>query len=43
MIHHFCFGANNAKRAARFYGPVPAVLGLRRMNMRDGSLTYAAE
>jgi catechol 2,3-dioxygenase-like lactoylglutathione lyase family enzyme len=40
MIHHVSFGTNDAERARSFYDPVLAVLGIRRMAMRDGSVDY---
>ena len=40
MIHHLSFGTNDAERARAFYDPVLAVVGIRRMAMRDGSVDY---
>jgi catechol 2,3-dioxygenase-like lactoylglutathione lyase family enzyme len=40
MIHHVSFGTRDAERARAFYDPVLAVLGIRRMNIRDGSVDY---
>lgn len=40
MIHHVSFGTSDAERARRFYDPVLAVLGIRCMGTRDGSVDY---
>jgi catechol 2,3-dioxygenase-like lactoylglutathione lyase family enzyme len=40
MIHHLSLGTNDAERARAFYDPVLAVVGIRRMKMRDGSVDY---
>lgn len=40
MIHHVSFGTSDAGRAQKFYDPVLAVLGIRRLNVRDGSVDY---
>ena len=40
MLHHVSLGTNDAARAAAFYDPVLAVLGIRRLGERDGSLDY---
>lgn len=40
MIHHVSFGTNDAERARTFYDPVLKVLGIRRMDMRDGAIDY---
>lgn len=40
MIHHVSFGTSDAERARKFYDPVLAVLGIRCMNMRNGSVDY---
>ncbi len=42
MLHHVSLGTNDAVRAAAFYDPVLAVLGIRRMRMRDGSVDYGS-
>jgi catechol 2,3-dioxygenase-like lactoylglutathione lyase family enzyme len=40
MISHLSLGTNDAATARRFYDPVMAVLGLRRLGDRDGSVDY---
>ncbi len=40
MLHHVSLGTRDADRAAAFYDPVLAVLGMRRLNLRDGSVDY---
>lgn len=40
MIHHLPLGTNDAARARRFYDPVLAVLGLKLLADKDGSLDY---
>ena len=40
MLSHVSLGTNDADRAAAFYDPVLAVLGIRRLGARDGSLDY---
>jgi len=40
MIHHLSLGTNDAARARRFYDPVMAVLGLKLLADKDGSLDY---
>ena len=40
MLSHVSLGTNDAARAAAFYDPVLAVLGIRRLGERDGSLDY---
>lgn len=40
MIHHLSLGTNDAARARRFYDPVLAVLGLRLLADREGSLDH---
>lgn len=42
MIHHISLGTNDSVRARRFYDPVMAVLGLKLLADRDGSLDYGA-
>jgi catechol 2,3-dioxygenase-like lactoylglutathione lyase family enzyme len=42
MFHHLSLGTNDAQRAAAFYDPVLAVLGIRRIDMRDGSIDYGS-
>jgi catechol 2,3-dioxygenase-like lactoylglutathione lyase family enzyme len=38
MLSHVSLGTNDAARAAAFYDPVLAVLGLRNICERDGSV-----
>ena len=40
MLSHVSLGTNDADRAARFYDPVLAVLGLRNLGERDGAIDY---
>ena len=40
MLSHVSLGTNDAARAAAFYDPVLAVLGIRKLHERDGSLDY---
>ncbi len=40
MLHHVSLGTNDAARAAAFYDPVLAVLGIRKIDERDGSIDY---
>ena len=40
MLSHVSLGTNDAVRAAAFYDPVLATLGIRRLHERDGSLDY---
>ena len=40
MLSHVSLGTNDADRAARFYDPVLAVLGLRKLDERDGAIDY---
>ena len=40
MLSHVSLGTNDAKRAAAFYGPVLAVLGMRQLREREGGLDY---
>lgn len=40
MLSHVSLGTNDAARAAAFYDPVLATLGIRKLNERDGSLDY---
>lgn len=40
MLSHVSLGTNDAARAAAFYDPVLAVLGLRKLDERDGSVDY---
>ena len=40
MLSHDSLGTNEADRAARFYDPVLAVLGLRKLDERDGAIDY---
>jgi catechol 2,3-dioxygenase-like lactoylglutathione lyase family enzyme len=42
MLSHVSLGTNDAARAAAFYDPVMAVLGLRRLGDRRESLDYGA-
>ena len=38
MLSHVSLGTNDATRAAAFYDPVLAVLGIRKLCERDGSV-----
>lgn len=40
MLSHVSIGTNDAVRAAAFYDPVLATLGIRKLHERDGSLDY---
>ncbi len=40
MLSHVSLGTNDAARAAAFYDPVLATLGIRKLHERDGSLDY---
>jgi len=40
MLSHVSLGTNDADRAAAFYDPVLAVLGIRKLDERDGSIDY---
>lgn len=40
MLSHVSLGTNDADRAARFYDPVLAVLGMRKICEHDGSIDY---
>jgi catechol 2,3-dioxygenase-like lactoylglutathione lyase family enzyme len=40
MLSHVSLGTNDAARAAAFYDPVLAVLGMRKLGERDGSIDY---
>jgi len=40
MLSHVSLGTNDAARAAAFYDPVLAVLGMRKIGERDGSIDY---
>jgi len=40
MLSHVSLGANDADAAQRFYDPVLAVLGMRCLSKRDGSIGY---
>ena len=40
MLSHVSLGTNDATRAAAFYDPVLAVLGIRKICERDGSVDY---
>ena len=40
MLSHVSLGTNDAARAAAFYDPVLAVLGLRKLDERDGAIDY---
>ena len=42
MLHHVSLGTNDATRAAAFYDPVLAVLGIRKICERDGSVDYGS-
>src|SRR5690606_33035012 len=42
MLSHVSLGTNDADRAAAFYDPVLAVLGIRRHDKRGGSIDYGA-
>jgi len=40
MLSHVSLGTNDADRTAAFYDPVLAVLGIRKLCERDGSVDY---
>ena len=40
MLSHVSLGTSDADRAAAFYDPVLAVLGIRKLDERDGSIDY---
>jgi catechol 2,3-dioxygenase-like lactoylglutathione lyase family enzyme len=40
MLSHVSLGTNDAARAAAFYDPVLATLGIRKLDERDGSIDY---
>ena len=40
MISHVSLGTNDAARAAAFYDPVLAVLGIRKLGADGGSIDY---
>jgi len=40
MLSHVSFGTRDAARAAAFYDPVLAVLGIRKRAERDGAIDY---
>ena len=42
MLSHVSLGTNDAARAAAFYDPVLAVLGIRKHAARGGSIDYGA-
>ena len=42
MLSHVSLGTNDATRAAGFYDPVLAVLGLRKLRTREGGLDYGS-
>lgn len=42
MLSHVSLGTNDAARAAAFYDPVLAVLGIRKHAQRDGSIDYSS-
>ena len=42
MLSHVSLGTDEAARAAAFYDPVLAVLGLRKLREGDGSVHYGA-
>jgi catechol 2,3-dioxygenase-like lactoylglutathione lyase family enzyme len=42
MLSHVSLGTRDADRAAAFYDPVLAVLGLRKLQERDGSVDYGS-
>jgi catechol 2,3-dioxygenase-like lactoylglutathione lyase family enzyme len=42
VLSHVSLGTNDAARAAAFYDPVLAVLGIRKICERDGSVDYGA-
>lgn len=42
MLSHVSLGTNDAARAAAFYDPVLAVLGIRKHAQRDGSIDYTS-
>ena len=40
MLSHVSLGTNDAARAAAFYDPLLAVLGIRKLDERDGAIDY---
>lgn len=42
MLHHVSLGTGDAARAAAFYDPVLAVLGIRKLCQGDVSVDYGA-
>ena len=40
MLSHVSLGTNDAARAAAFYDPVLATLGIRKLHERGGSIDY---
>ena len=42
MLSHVSLGTGDAARAAAFYDPVLAVLGIRKLCERDGSIDYGS-
>ena len=42
MIYHVSLGTNDADRAAHFYDPVLAVIGMSRQSMEHGSIGYGS-
>ena len=40
MLSHVSLGTSDPARAAAFYDPVLAVLGIRKLDERDGSIDY---
>lgn len=42
MLSHVSLGTNDAARAAAFYDPVLATLGIRKLHERDGSIDSGA-
>ena len=40
MLSHVSLGTNDAGRAAAFYDPVLATLGIRKLHERGGSIDY---
>ena len=42
MLHHVSLGTDDAARAASFYDPVLAVLGIGKGKRRGGSVDYSA-
>lgn len=43
IIDHISLPVHNFERAARFYDPVVATLGLRRRKERDGAIGYGPD